>query len=138
MDSGIYTLVLFLDRDKKLEVGSLGNLQLAEGYYAYTGSARGPGGLKRLERHKRVLKGRSSIRRWHIDYLLPCASFIDAVVSRTSVDIECRIAGRIGSELEVIPNFGSSDCRCPGHLHFSKRLDRIQDVVRRAHRHHEP
>ena len=137
MDPGIYTLVLWLDRAREIEVGSLGIVQFVEGYYSYTGSARGPGGLKRLERHKRVLLGASSVRRWHIDYLLHYTSLVDAVVTRTSDDLECRIARKIGSELKVVPHFGSTDCRCPGHLHFSISLDQIQDVVRRAHRYHE-
>ncbi|MGD0953840.1 MAG: GIY-YIG nuclease family protein [Methanotrichaceae archaeon] len=133
MAPGIYTLVLLLDRAQEIEVGSLGIVQFVEGYYSYTGSARGPGGLKRVERHKRVLLGASSVRRWHIDYLLPYTSLVDAVVTRTFADLECRIAGRIGSELRVVPHFGSTDCRCPGHLHFSQELDQIQDVVCRAH-----
>ena len=137
MDPGIYTLVLLLDRDREIEVGSLGIIQFKEGYYSYTGSARGPGGLTRLDRHKRVLQGASSVRRWHIDYLLPYTSMVEAAVTRTSADLECRIARRIGSELKVVPRFGSTDCRCPGHLHFSISLEQIQDVVRRAHRYHE-
>ena len=133
MDPGIYTLVLLLDQAREIEVGSLGIVQFVKGYYSYTGSARGPGGLKRVERHKRVLLGASSVRRWHIDYLLPYTTLVEAVVTCTSADLECRIARRIGSELKVVPRFGSTDCRCPGHLHFSIRLDQIQDVVRRAH-----
>lgn len=137
MDQGIYTLVLFLDRAQKLEVGSLGIVKFAEGYYSYTGSARGPGGLKRVERHKRVLQGFSSVRRWHIDYLLPYTFLVDAVVTHTSTDLECLIARRIGTELEAVSHFGSTDCQCPGHLHFSIALDQIQDVVHKAHRHYE-
>jgi Uri superfamily endonuclease len=134
MDPGIYTLVLWLDRAREVEVGSLGSVQFVEGYYSYTGSARGPGGLKRLERHKRVLLGASSVRRWHIDYLLPYSALVEAVVTRTSVDLECEIARRIGSEIEVVPHFGSTDCKCPGHLHFSTDPEQIQDVVHRAHK----
>lgn len=133
MDPGIYTLLLWLDRTREIEVGSLGIVQFVEGYYSYTGSARGPGGLKRLERHKRLLLGASSVRRWHIDYLLPYASLVEAVVTRTSDDLECEIARRIGYRLDVIPRFGSTDCKCIGHLHFSPDLDRIRDVVHRAH-----
>ena len=133
MDPGIYTLVLLLDRAQDIEVGSLGIVQFVEGYYSYTGSARGPGGLKRVERHKRVLLGASSVRRWHIDYLLPYASLEEAVITPTSLDLECRIARRIWSDLEVVSRFGSTDCRCPGHLHFSQNLDRTLDVVHKAH-----
>ncbi len=134
MDPGVYTLVLRLDRRRELEVGSLGIIQFKEGYYSYTGSARGPGGLRRVERHKEVIRGLNLARRWHIDYLLPYASLVDTVVTPTSLDLECLIAGRIRSELEVISRFGSTDCRCPGHLHFSLNIDRTLDVVNKAHR----
>jgi Uri superfamily endonuclease len=138
VDPGIYTLVLRLDQAQEIEVGSLGTVQFVEGCYCYTGSARGPGGLKRLERHKRVLLGASSVRRWHIDYLLPYTSLVEAVVTHTSADLECRIARRIGSELKLVPHFGSTDCRCPSHLHFSREPDQIKDVVRRSHQYYEP
>lgn len=138
MDPGIYTLVLWLDRAREIEVGSLGIVQFEEGYYCYTGSARGPGGLNRVERHKRVLLGGSPVRQWHIDYMLPYTSMVEAVVTRTSADLECQIARRIDSELRVVLHFGSTDCKCPGHLHYSQELDKIQDVVRGAHSLMEP
>lgn len=125
-----------LDHAQEIEVGSLGMVQFYEGCYCYTGSARGPGGLKRLERHKRFLLGASSVRRWHIDYLLPHTSLIEAVVTRTSADLECCIARRIGSELKPVPHFGSTDCRCPTHLHFSRKPDKIKDVVRGSHQYY--
>jgi Uri superfamily endonuclease len=138
MDPGIYTLVLLLDRDREIGVGSLGIIKFEKGYYSYTGSARGPGGIKRVERHKEVIQGLNSTRRWHIDYLLPHTFLVETVVTRTSADLECRIAGRIGSELKVVPHFGSTDCRCPGHLHFSREPNKIHDVVRSAHQSMEP
>jgi Uri superfamily endonuclease len=125
--------VLRLDRSRVIEIGSLGIIRFREGYYSYTGSARGPGGLRRVERHKEVIRGLNLARRWHIDYLLLYTSLVDAVVTPTSLDLECRIARRIWSELEVVSRFGSTDCRCPGHLHFSQNLDRTLDVVHKAH-----
>lgn len=133
VNAGIYTLVLNLDQGRDIEVGMLGRLHFGEGYYCYTGSARGPGGLKRVERHKKVMQGRNPARRWHIDYLLPFASLVDVVVTKTSADLECQIAAEIGAKLQVLPSFGSTDCRCPGHLHFSHDLHCLRDVVRRAH-----
>jgi Uri superfamily endonuclease len=133
MDPGVYTLVLKLDRRREVEVGSLGIIQFREGYYSYTGSARGPGGLRRVERHKEVIRRLNQACRWHIDYLLPYISLVEAVVTPTSFDLECLIARRIGSGLEVVSRFGSTDCRCPGHLHFSQNLDRTLDVVHKAH-----
>lgn len=135
VNAGIYTLVLSLDRARDIEVGRLGRLHFGEGHYCYTGSARGSGGLRRVERHKRVMRGDSVVRRWHIDYLLPFASLVEVVVTRTTADLECTIAAEIGEVLQVIPQFGSTDCRCKGHLHFSPDLDGLLDVVLGAHSH---
>lgn len=138
MDVGIYTLVLKLGEAKDIRVGSLGIIHFSDGYYAYTGSARGSGGLKRVDRHKEVMSGANACRKWHIDYLLPYIFLMDVVVTHTSSDLECQIASKIGSELSVVPKFGSTDCRCPGHLHYSNELHSILDVVFRAHHHNAP
>ena len=134
MGPGIYTIVLKLDRPIEIPVGSLGVIYFRQGYYAYTGSARGPGGLKRVERHLDVLCGRKSCRRWHIDYILPHTSLVEVVATRTAMDLECEIARAIGEDLAVVRGFGSTDCGCIGHLHHSPGLDEIIDVVRAAHR----
>jgi Uri superfamily endonuclease len=133
VDAGIYTLVLRLDEAKDIEVGALGTIHFEKGYFAYTGSARGPGGLKRVDRHKEVMSGVNVCRKWHIDYLLPHTSLVDVVVTHTSADLECQIAAKIGSQLPAVPKFGSTDCRCLSHLHYSNNLDSILDVVFRAH-----
>ncbi len=133
VDVGIYTLVLRLDEAKDIKVGALGIIHFAEGYFAYTGSARGLGGLKRVARHKEVMSGANPCRKWHIDYLLPHTSLADVVITRTFANLECQIAAKIGSELPAMPRFGSTDCRCPGHLHYSNKLDSILNVVFRAH-----
>jgi endonuclease-3 len=133
MEPGIYTLLLKLDGSLKISVGALGRISFVEGYYAYTGSARGPGGLKRVERHLEVLSGARSTRRWHIDYLLPHVRFQEAIVTPTAQDLECRIACRIGEHLLRIPKFGCTDCCCISHLHYSARLEEMLTVVRRAH-----
>lgn len=129
MYPGIYTLILSLNREMKLHVGSLGRICFKKGYFAYTGSARGPGGLIRVERHLDVLSGINTARRWHIDYLLPNTSFEDVAVTYTIDDFECAIARKIGFELESIPGFGCTDCRCISHLHFSENLEKMRQVV---------
>ncbi len=108
-------------------------ISFMKGYFAYTGSARGPGGIKRVRRHLDVLAGINTARRWHIDYLLPNTSFEDVVITYTAQNIECAIAQRIGAELISIPGFGCTDCRCPSHLHFSTDIRRMYAVVERAH-----
>ncbi len=133
MERGIYTLVLLLDRDMHILVGSLGEILFNRGYYSYTGSARGPGGLKRIARHRDVICGINQSRRWHIDYLLPQTSLIEIASTPTLQDLECQIANSIGKELAAVPNFGSTDCKCLSHLHYSRDLDQMLDVVWRAH-----
>jgi len=130
---GIYTIVLRLERPLEIEVGSLGRLSFAAGLYSYTGSARGPGGLKRVDRHLQIMQGIRSTRRWHIDYLLPHTRLQEVIVTRTSSNLECRIASRIGEQLMPVQGFGCTDCRCISHLHYSLDLQEMLDAVRRAH-----
>jgi len=64
--AGVYYLILEVVSDFKLNVGVLGLITLAKGYYIYVGSARGRGGvLARVLRHFR----RGKRIHWHIDYL---------------------------------------------------------------------
>lgn len=132
-DKGIYTLILQLHEDAEREVGKLGILHLKKGYYTYTGSARGSGGFKRVNRHIDVLYGRNRTRRWHIDYLLPITSFRCAVVSPTDQDLECAVARRIGATYKPITGFGCTDCSCVSHLHFAERYEHLPDTVMQAH-----
>ncbi len=135
MEKGIYTLILRLDSDVDIVVGALGTIRFEKGYYAYTGSARGPGGLKRVERHLEVMRGTNPTRRWHIDYLLPFTHLEIAVTTKTEDDLECAIAKGVGSQLVSIPRFGCTDCKCKSHLHFSRSKEDIKDAVRSAHAH---
>lgn len=132
-EPAIYTLLLHLDRPRKIKIGSLGTLLFPQGYYSYTGSARGPGGLKRVERHLRVLQGANSTRRWHIDYLLPFANFVRVLTVKTRQNLECSIARSIGEALNPVKGFGCTDCRCVSHLHYSPELGRMLEAVSSAH-----
>lgn len=133
MQPGIYTIVLGLSNDIEIAVGSLGRILFPQGYYAYTGSARGPGGLKRIERHMEVLKGERTTRHWHIDYLLPLTCFEDVIVTTTAQDLECCIARKIRERLLPIPGFGCTDCGCISHLHRSVSLKEALCAVLQAH-----
>lgn len=132
-EPGIYTLVLVLPQPSRIAVGSLGVIDFARGYYSYTGSAMGPGGLKRVDRHIQVLKGTKTTRRWHIDYLLPSTRLVEAFTTRTTLDLECSIAKAIGKRLQAVPRFGCSDCRCPSHLHFALERQEMLAAVATAH-----
>ena len=132
-EPGIYTLILHLPRAEQIAVGSLGGIHFPKGFYSYTGSARGPGGLKRLDRHAAVMAGKSLTRRWHIDYLLPRCQWLQEVVTRTDLDLECPIARSIGERLLSVPRFGCSDCRCASHLHYSEKEEEMRQAVSMAH-----
>lgn len=133
MHPGIYTLVLGLDKEMEIAVGSLGRISFPQGYYSYTGSARGPGGLMRVERHLGIIRGDRKTRRWHIDYLLPLTRFEEVVVTETAEDLECIIAKRIGEKLLPVPGFGCTDCSCISHLHYSRDLGEALRAVLWAH-----
>ena len=132
-EPGIYTLILSLPGAEQIAVGSLGGIHFPKGFYSYTGSARGPGGLKRLDRHAAVMAGKSLTRRWHIDYLLPRCQWLQEVVTRTDLDLECPIARSIGERLLSVPRFGCSDCRCASHLHYSEKEEEMRQAVSMAH-----
>jgi Uri superfamily endonuclease len=129
---GTYTLVVALDRAATIEVGALGEIAFDSGWYAYVGSALGPGGFSRVERHRELAAGEREVRHWHIDYLLghPAASI--AAVSRTAgVDGECAAAQAVDGER--IPNFGCSDCGCDSHLFYRDAREALLGSVQPAH-----
>ncbi len=111
---GSYILLIGLPEEQIITVGSLKSIHFLQGCYAYVGSAMS--GLKaRLERHLRHNKK----LHWHIDYLLQKATINDMIVCETEERLECSIAEAMGSQFDVIPGFGCSDCNCPSHLFFA-------------------
>jgi len=108
---GVYVLLVALGRGRRLRVGRLGERTFPRGWYLYVGSAQR--GLKaRLRRHT----GRRKRRRWHIDYLTTVGEVAGAWVAGAGKPTECALARCLGEAAEVVSGFGSSDCRCPGHL----------------------
>ena len=112
---GTYTLLVELDRPATVEVGALGEHAFDRGWYAYTGSAFGPGGFARVERHRELAAGERDARHWHVDHLLghPDAA-VREVVRSPDADVECAVARRLPEG--PVPGFGASDCDCPSHL----------------------
>jgi len=132
-EGGTYTLVISLDRAATIEVGALGEIAFEEGWYAYAGSARGPGGFGRIERHRELAAGERATRHWHVDYLLgnPVVSVV-GVVRTAGVDGECAVARTV--EGERILGFGCSDCGCDSHLVRRGSREALLSSVERAHR----
>lgn len=113
---GTYLLLAQLQHETEIAVGKLGTFGLAAGWYAYAGSALGPGGLPvRLARHARSDKR----LHWHIDYLLQHA-VLKAIWQTAYPDrLECAWAAAVrdlpGAQTPI-RGFGASDCRCATHL----------------------
>ena len=138
-DEGVYIMVMHLDHDLDLEIGSKGMMHFKAGYYMYVGSAKA-NLTKRIERHKRKRKK----MHWHLDYFRGHCEMIAGVPIRTSglplerwslthdpylsmpsmpdpddvdVSVECALADAVGAIAEwEVPKFGSSDCDCTSHL----------------------
>jgi Uri superfamily endonuclease len=114
MTVGAYILIMQLERECSINVGSLGMIRFHEGRYAYAGSALG--GLEpRLRRHFSAEKK----RRWHIDYLLEKGNALQAFYVPSEQKLECFLNRLVSVLPESMPvaGFGASDCTCMTHLH---------------------
>lgn len=111
---GIY--ILAVEAHGEVEIGRLGKACF-DGLYLYIGSALGPGGFKRLERHLAVAHGKRKVRRWHIDYLLAIGEPKEVFVKEAEEGQECALARELARYFKpAVPGFGCSDCRCRTHL----------------------
>ena len=126
MEKGIYTLILRLSEQKDIRIGALGIISFQPGYYIYTGSALGSGGLSRVSRHIRFYRERYRKAKWHIDYLMEEAVLEKTVCAETKDRLECVLAAGIsGASVE---KFGCSDCDCASHL-FYRKEDPTKEVL---------
>src|SRR5439155_16582715 len=66
-EKGTYILIALVLQMKRLKVGRLGTYDIIPGFYAYVGSAFGPGGLRARIYHHLESVAESH---WHIEYLL--------------------------------------------------------------------
>lgn len=143
MSKGTYTLLVEFAESGTVEFGAAGELDLDEGWYAYTGSAFGPGGFARVGRHRELANEERDARHWHVDYLLGhSASRIEEVVKTADHDIECAVSQRLGNsehpgtgetKAKPVAGLGASDCECDSHLYFSPDSEELAQAVRRAH-----
>lgn len=127
---GHYVLISHLESPASVRVGRLGALALPSGFFGYVGSALG--GIEgRLRRYLGPLPVRP---RWHIDYLLAFARPLGAVWGTAHQGRECPLAGFLASTFTRIRGFGSTDCRCPGHLVHAHVLEELVSAVQAAFR----
>ncbi|WP_135820304.1 GIY-YIG nuclease family protein [Halostella litorea] len=128
---GTYVLAVAVDEPATIEVGALGERAFDRGTYAYVGSAFGPGGFSRVERHRELAAGERDARHWHVDYLLghPAAS-LAAVVKFPEMDVECDLASALPGD--PVPAFGASDCDCDSHLLRAPDREALLSAARAA------
>jgi len=112
--AGVYVILIWVIRKRKIRIGKLGPLVFVRGLYFYVGRAL-KGLEARIERHLRKTK----MQFWHIDYLLEYSKIWGIIYLRTSnKKKECNVAFRLAKKFKSVRNFGSSDCRCTSHLFF--------------------
>ncbi len=122
---GSYVLLIRLGEEQTITTGRLKAVYFPRGYYAYVGSALG-GFKSRLNRHLKSDKK----PHWHIDYLLEKASISEIVLCETKDRTECAIAQALSCQVDAIPGFGSSDCKCRSHLFFA--TDKMKPTIMAA------
>lgn len=121
MDSGIYIACFYLAKEIRIKVGRLGRFDFDAGFYFYVGRAR-KNLTARLDRHSRKIK----TRRWHIDYLSSIADMLGAIIICEQNQTECEIAAELRARFTLaVRGFGSSDCRCKGHLYYAKAFPEL-------------
>jgi Uri superfamily endonuclease len=117
---GIYALIIRLDDDVNLDVGSMGQVSFGKGLYVYVGSAQ-INLEKRVKRHLRKEKRLF----WHVDYLLNSvnAKVENALYIEGDKTAECQVAHEIGMHSDPVMGFGCSDCHCKSHLFRVQNYD---------------
>lgn len=113
---GTYVLVLEVRDLARIKAGRLGELEITPGWYAYIGSAFGPGGVAARCNHH---LGISQRPHWHIDYLRAISELTEIWFSYDSARMEHTWSNLVGNgrgATQPFPGFGASDCDCRSHL----------------------
>jgi Uri superfamily endonuclease len=134
-DKGTYILIVSVAQMKRLEIGRLGVFDIIPGFYAYVGSAFGPGGIRaRVGHHLESV----AAPHWHIDYLLCFATPVEVWFAMSDRRLEqdwAELLEEAPCFRAPIPRFGSSDYRRSrtAHLFYAKRrpsFRRFEEQIR--------
>lgn len=129
---GTYALLIKLPELTTVKIGALGEITFNDGWYVYSGSAFGPGGFSRIDRHKELASGDKDTRHWHIDYFLGDTEARIATVFRTPKrDIECSVVQSLSGTR--VAEFGASDCDCASHMIHHTKREKLASELREAH-----
>ncbi len=131
--TGQYILLLYLATNETLTIGKLGTFDFLAGWYAYVGSAFGPGGLMgRLKHHLKPVER----PHWHVDYLRQAAYVQEIWITpdnkpheREWVDLMLDIPGAI----ILVEGFGASDSDRESHLIYFDICPSLEDFAVGVH-----
>ncbi|WP_292000403.1 DUF123 domain-containing protein [Caldivirga sp.] len=118
-ERGTYVLILNASSLVSINVASLGQVTLNEGYYAYVGSAKV--GIKtRVGRHIKLAMLKAGKLRWHLDYVLVNSNItLHSLIYINNSYIEHEVAQALYRHRNIdvaVRGFGSSDCNCVSHF----------------------
>lgn len=108
----VYAALFKIKKDRRIEIGALGEIRFKPGIYVYVGSAMNAV-EKRLERHFSEVDN----LHWHIDYFSSEAEPVDFFILHETSEYECFLADAVSEIGEPIEGFGCSDCDCRAHLY---------------------
>jgi len=115
-EKGSYLLFFEMKHAKTIRVGKLTETEFVPGFYAYVGSAFGPGGLHARLRHHLSISERCH---WHLDYIRPEMHFLSLWMTEDDESREHDWAGVLldlpTAEIPV-KDLGATDCQCRAHF----------------------
>jgi len=121
-----YIVIIYVDKDNKIKVGSLGDVGFSKGYYLYIGSG-GVNTLKRISRHYRIGKR----IRWHIDYLTNFYPAIESYIIKNKDIDECTLSLYMAENgFKYIKRFGSTDKKSPSHLFYFESRRELEKALK--------
>lgn len=131
MEPGSYSLLIHLE-EATIDIGALGQRHFDTGWYVYNGSAFGPGGLKRVDRHAEVFADGTASPHWHIDYIAaaPVSELVATFITEHE-DLECSLSTELPGRL--VDGIGASDCGCAAHLLETSDRSEVEEALARHH-----
>ena len=130
-EKGVYILILRMEKSETICIGKAGIFHFQKGFYAYVGSAMGPGGIRARVHHHLFSSAKPH---WHMDYLKQKARIVEVWWAETKKKCEhdwATTIKKIPDSMLPAMGFGSTDCQCPTHLHYFRKKPRLQEFQKR-------
>ncbi|MBB1486007.1 GIY-YIG nuclease family protein [Oceanospirillum sediminis] len=123
---GSYVIAFYLPEEQIIRVGRLGEYLFQPGFFLYTGSAKGSGGLKSRLKHHMSCQNKCH---WHLDYLRPEMQLVGIWYTTNTGVFEHAWADILSQWKGVqapVTGLGASDCKCHTHFFHFRRLPAIR------------